>query len=286
MILIIKRYLTRMKSKASAVLLDNDVIINNVYDFDPAQTFDCGQAFRWNQNQNGNWVGIVKDKMIELCYSDNTITLYNTNLQEYQSFWKEYLDLEFDYSSVIEKFKEDPVLYKAAIENRGIRILKQDSWEALCSFIISQNNNIPRIKGIIERLCINFGERIKGGYSFPTADTLAKLTPDDLLPIRAGFRARYIIDAAQKFSTNMIDTHLIKTADIDTARAELMKIIGVGEKVADCTLLFGFHRIDALPKDVWIKRVIKDIFNGTFPECAKGYEGIAQQYLFNYIRNL
>ncbi|MBQ1182924.1 MAG: DNA-3-methyladenine glycosylase 2 family protein [Clostridia bacterium] len=213
------------------------------------------------------------------------MTLYDCTLDEYERIWRNYLDIDRDYGKIIDIISENEVLKNAAAENLGIRILRQDKWETLCSFIISQNNNIPRIKGIVERLCENFGEALDDdGYTFPSAETIAGLTPEDLAPIRSGFRARYIIDGAKKFLSGEIDLDLIETADIDTARAELMKITGVGIKVADCTLLFGFNRIDALPKDVWIKRAIEEYFNGTFPECAKGYEGIAQQYLFNYIR--
>lgn len=264
---------------------NGNVIIKGVANFNLKQTFDCGQAFRWTEISESLWRGIANNRIIEIGYKDEKIILFNTNIAEYESFWRNYLDIDRDYSEIIKIISSNEILKEAAKQNYGIRVLKQDRWEALCSFIISQNNNIPRIKGIIERLCENFGQPLEIGYSFPTAEKIASLTVEDLACIRSGFRARYIIDGAKKYINGDIDLEVIATADIDTARNELMKITGVGTKVADCTLLFGFNRIEALPKDVWIKRAISEYFDGEFPECALPYAGIAQQYLFNYIRS-
>ncbi len=270
--------------KPYAQQVGNNVIIFGVDNFDLEQTFDCGQAFRWVKFDETSWHGIALGRYIKIGLTDKNIILYNTTLDEYNEKWKTYLDIERDYSIIISTISSNDILKKSAEENKGIRILRQEEWETLCSFIISQNNNIPRIKGIIERFCELFGEKIDGGYTFPKAEKIAILKPEDLSSIRCGFRARYIIDAAKKYTTGEIDIEKIKNADIDEARDELMKIIGVGNKVADCTLLFGFGRINALPKDVWIKRAITEYFNGTFPKEALSYAGIAQQYLFNYIR--
>lgn len=271
--------------KPTAYQDGQNVVISGVKNFGLAQTFDCGQAFRWVEADKGLWSGIALGRRLLVGVDCGNIILHDTTLDEYTEKWREYLDIDRDYGAVIEKISDNEIFKKAAEENGGIRILRQDKWEALCSFIISQNNNIPRIKGIIERLCENFGEKLPdGGYAFPSAESLAALSPDDLAPIRCGFRARYIIDGANKYLNGDIDLKVIAEGDIDSARNELMKIVGVGTKVADCTLLFGFGRIDALPRDVWIKRAISEYFDGTFPECAKGVEGIAQQYLFNYIR--
>ncbi len=274
------------KYNPTAIEKNGNVIITGVEHFGLSETFDCGQAFRWEPFDETSWVGIALGRKLRVGHNDGTITLYDCSLSEYEEKWRKYLDIDRDYGKIIDTISNDTILKSAAAQNKGIRILKQDTWEALCSFIISQNNNIPRIKGIISRLCENFGQPLKnGGFNFPTAEKIASLTVADLSPIRAGFRARYIIDGAKKYINGDIDLELIATADTDTARAELMKITGVGVKVADCTLLFGFQRIDALPKDVWIKRAIDEYFNGKFPECAEQYAGIAQQYLFNYIRN-
>lgn len=264
---------------------DGNVQIFGVEHFGLEETFDCGQAFRWEPFDDTSWVGIALGRKLRVGQNNGVITLYDCALDEYEAKWRSYFDIDRDYGAIIDIISENETLKNAANQNSGIRILKQDKWEALCSFIISQNNNIPRIKGIVERLCEHFGDPLpNGGYTFPSAEKIAVLEPDDLAPIRSGFRARYIIDGARKYLNGGIDLELISSADTDTARAELMKITGVGVKVADCTLLFGFQRIDALPKDVWIKRALEEYFDGHFPECAAQYAGIAQQYLFNYIR--
>ena len=175
---------------------------------------------------------------------------------------------------------------KACEEYYGIRILHQKPWEALCSFIISQNNNIPRIMGIIDRLCENFGEK-KGenDYAFPSYESLKSLTVEDLSPLRAGFRHKYIVDAVQKLCSGEIELEKIKEMPIEEARTELMKIKGVGAKVAECTLLYGFGRKEAFPVDVWVKKIMAEMYPEGLPECCKNIEGIAQQYLFHWRRN-
>ncbi|MBQ9769516.1 MAG: DNA-3-methyladenine glycosylase 2 family protein [Clostridia bacterium] len=211
--------------------------------------------------------------------------LYDTSEEDFLNIWKDYFDLDRDYGEIIEVISENEVLKAASGFAGGIRILRQDPWEALCSFIISQNNNIPRIKGIVERLCASFGEEIKEGfYSFPTAEKIAALTLEDLAPLRSGFRAKYILDGAKRVASGEIDLDALKELALDEARQELMKIYGVGEKVADCTLLFGLSHIDAFPKDVWIKKAMAKLFDGSLPECAAPYAGIAQQYIFHYAR--
>ena len=154
----------------------------------------------------------------------------------------------------------------------------------MVSFIISANNNIPRIKGIVDRLCETFGEGESGQKSFPSAEKLSTLTVEDLAPLRSGFRAKYIIDAAKKVANGSINLEKLKNCDSDSAREKLMEIYGVGEKVADCTLLFGLSHINVCPKDVWIKRALSVLYDGKFPKCAESYAGIAQQYLFFYAR--
>ena len=207
---------------------------------------------------------------------------------EFRAVWYDYFDLGESYRAIRARIsrEEDPFLFRACGHGRGIRILRQEPWEALCTFIISQNNNIKRIKGIVSRLCENFGESIGSGYGFPTAAALSRLAPDDLAPLRAGFRNKYIIDAAKKVAGGEVDLELCRTLPYEDARLELMKIKGVGVKVADCALLFGFYRVDAFPKDVWVKRVMAQWYPNGLPSCTKGLEGIAQQYLFHYIRSL
>ena len=172
----------------------------------------------------------------------------------------------------------------------GIRILRQDSWETLCSFIISQCNNITRIKGIVERLCELFGDECKANgvsfYTFPTAERLAALEPSDLAGIRSGYRAEYIIAAARAVTNGDINLDALKTCDYREAIKTLRQIRGVGEKVANCVVLFGLYHMEAFPIDVWMKRALKEHFPADFDPTSLGaYAGLAQQYIFYYARS-
>lgn len=261
------------------------IVFENVYPFDLDQTLDCGQSFRWKKNPDGSYTGVVFNMVATAMYENNTLTL-TCDKDCDAKLWEEYFDLSLDYKKIKEDLsKIHPVLNEASNYAGGIRILKQDPFEALITFIISQNNNISRIKGIVERLCENFGEKIADTYyAFPTPQRLASLTVDDLIPIRAGFRHRYIIDAAKKVSSGEIDLNKLYTAKYDDAQKELMKITGVGVKVADCVLLYGLHRLESFPLDVWMKRAIKVLFDNMDPAVFGDYGGIAQQYIFHYSR--
>ncbi len=249
-------------------------------------TLDCGQSFRW-EKENNIWTSAVRGKKISVEQIDeNTICFLNTTKDAFNGIWKTYFDLERDYVSITSRFESDEYLKKSTEEYYGIRVLNQEPWEALCSFIISQNNNIPRIKGIIKRLCENFGEDLGGIYSFPSAEKLSKLTVEDLSPLRSGFRAKYIIDAAQKVANGEIDFDKIIESDIEYGRHELMKIKGVGPKVAECCLLYGCRKSDAFPIDVWVKRIMAEMYPEGLCECAYPEIGIAQQYLFHWRRNI
>lgn len=264
---------------------DNKIHITNATNFDLEQTLDCGQAFRWSRNESGIWHGIAFGKYIELYENNGDVIINGSNKDDFEKIWQNYFDLERDYAQIIKEVSVDTTVKKAAEYSCGIRLLNQEPWEALCSFIISQNNNIPRIKGIIERLCENFGNKINGGYTFPSAEVIAQLTLDDLSVIRSGFRAKYILNAAQKVVSREIELEALKHTDYDTARKILMTIKGIGPKVADCVLLYGLGHKTAFPRDVWINRALEQMFDGNIPDCAKRYGGIVQQYIFHYIRN-
>lgn len=253
--------------------------------FDLKNTFDCGQCFRWNENPDGSFTGIVKDKSVRIYRDSDKIIIENSTEDDFKNLWENYLDLNVCYDDIRNEIISLDSRLKCAVDSiDGIRILNQEPWEALCSFIISQNNNIPRIKLIVSRLCENFGEPINGGYTFPSADKIATLSVDDLAPLRSGFRAKYIIDAAQKVSSGEVNLEKMRTAPIDECRKELMTIKGVGPKVAECTLLYGLHRLEAFPIDVWMKKALSTLFNGISPENLGQYAGIAQQYIFHYSR--
>ena len=264
---------------------ENFIVIPDVRDLDLEQTLDCGQSFRWEKQDDGSFSGVAFGKYVNISLDGTDMIIKNAVTGD-EKIWRDYFDLELDYGKIRGDIsKLHPVLKDAARYAPGIRILCQEPYEALCTFIISQNNNIKRIKGIVARLCESFGDELEQGvYTFPTAERLAGLTPDDLAPLRAGFRNRYIIDSAKKVASHEVDLELCKTADYEAARAELMKITGVGVKVADCTLLFGMHRVEAFPVDVWMKRAMEKLFPDMTANDFGEYAGIAQQYIFHYSR--
>lgn len=260
-----------------------EIITKN--EFDLRNTFECGQCFRWNETDDGSYCGIVKGKYAQIYRDGDSIVIKNCTEQEFYEIWKDYFDLDNDYNKIRSEIADiSPELKHAVDSIDGIRILNQEPWEALCSFIISQNNNIPRIKGIVSRLCENFGEKISNGYSFPSAETIAKLSVEDLAPLRSGFRARYIIDAAQKVASGSVDFESIRCTTLEQGRKELMTITGVGKKVAECTLLYGLHRLEAFPIDVWMQKALSTLFKEINIYNLGIYAGIAQQYIFHYSR--
>lgn len=266
---------------------DGTMIVKNVTSLDLGETLDCGQSFRWRDNGDGSFTGVAYEKLVTVSIRDKDLHIENTTEQDFEKIWRNYFDLDLDYDSIRSSIGEiHPVLKEASAYAPGIRILRQEPWEALCTFIISQNNNIKRIKGIVDRLCTTFGNKIgdTNFYTFPKPEILAKLTPDDLAPLRAGFRNKYIIDASRKVANGEVDLEKCKNVPYDDARAELCKIKGVGNKVADCTLLFGMHRIEAFPIDVWMRRAMERLFPNMTGEDFGEYAGIAQQYIFHYAR--
>ncbi len=251
--------------------------------FSLEQTLDCGQAFRWTQTQ-GYWLGCARGKVLKAREIGDKIELSCTQ-EEFDELWKNYFDLNSDYEKTrLQLSKMNKILKEASDFAPGIHILAQEPWEALCSFIISQNNNIPRIKGIISKLCTSFGQDLGEIYSFPSAEVLAKCSLDDLAPIKSGFRAKYILSAATMVASGEIDLGGIYDMPLMDAKNELMKIKGVGPKVADCALLYGFHRTECFPMDVWMKRAMEILLPDNKPEDFGKNAGIAQQYIFHYSR--
>ena len=275
----------QMAVKNTYIIEENKIIVAPEC-FDLALTLDCGQSFRWVQIGDDEWHGVAYSRPLTLKKTEKGIEFIGTNKEDFEKIWLAYFDLERDYDVLCNRFKADRYLSEAVDTCYGIRLLRQEPWEAICSFIISQNNNIPRIKGIIDRLCRLLGEHLgDDDYSFPSAQKIAEAGVEALAPIRAGFRAKYIIDAAQKVANGEIDIEKIYALTIDEGRDELIKIKGVGEKVAQCSLLYGFGKIDAFPVDVWVKRIMSELYPDGLPECTNGVRGIAQQYLFHWRRN-
>ena len=256
-------------SGSDIILYEDDLVLDDV--------LDTGQAFRWDKIGENTYFGYCLDHPLEISGSDGRFVLKNTSEEDFLGVWAPYFDLETDYSALRKLYSSDAVLCSACEFSRGIRLLRQDSWEALVSFIFSSNNNITRIKGIISRLAAHYGH-------FPTAGELSIETPESLGYLRAGFRAKYIVDAAQKVASGEVDLKKAAVLPYEEAKAELMKIKGVGPKVADCVLLSGMYRTEAFPIDVWMKRVMEEYYKDGLPREFYETRGIAQLYLFNYIR--
>lgn len=265
---------------------NNDIILHGVKCLDLELTLDCGQAFRWVKEKDGSFSGVASGVYLNISkIGEDTFLLKDTSENDFENIWRKYFDFDRDYVKICETLKEDKLLASTIDEYYGIRILNQDSWEALCSFVISQQNNIKRIKGIIERLCEKYGQEIKKGfYSFPSAKRLSKLSVEDFEELGTGYRAKYLEKLAKGVASGEIDLEKIKNLPLDKARKELLNIYGVGIKVANCALLFGFGFYDAFPVDVWMKRVMEYYPDG-LPKCFDGIGGIAQQYLFHWARN-
>ncbi|MDR1364694.1 MAG: DNA-3-methyladenine glycosylase 2 family protein [Oscillospiraceae bacterium] len=258
------------------------ISISITKNFNLKKTLECGQCFRWSY-EHPKWVGIVFDFKAYLYVKNENLIIESDN--ENIDFWKNYFDLNLDYF-IFDKeiIKLDPLFENIYREGKGIRILRQDPWEVLCSFIISQNNNIPRIKLIIKKLCENFGNKIKDYFSFPSPKILSQLTEDDLSVIRSGFRAKYLIDAAKKVYKKQVDLEKIFFLNFTQAHFLLRTISGVGPKVSNCVLLYGFHKLEAFPNDVWVQKAIKEFFPHKTSQSFGKYAGIAQIYLYYWIR--
>lgn len=263
----------------------NGIILKGVECLSLPLTLDCGEAFRWAEQEDGSWSGAAYGKYLNIKEENGNFILKDTSLEDFENVWRNYFDLDRDYAAICTKLKEDELVRETIDEYYGIRILNQEPWEALVSFVISQQNNIKRIKGIIKRLCDTYGEKIcDGWHAFPTSKTLSKLSVEDFEAIGLGYRAKYVKKLADDVESGVIDLAAIKAMDLDDAKKTLLSIYGVGEKVANCALLFGFQFIRCFPVDVWMKRVLQYYPDG-LPECFSGYEGIAQQYLFHWARN-
>lgn len=280
---------------------NNKVIIEGIKDFDPVHIFECGQCFRWNKEEDNSFTGVAFERVLNVKSEDDKIILSNTNLEDFNNIWYNYFDLERDYGEMKEELSEDEILKEAVKFGSGIRILKQEPFETLISFIISANNAIPRIKSSIERLSKRYGKYIgeyncKDYYAFPTAEALSKVDVEELKETKIGFRAKYVSSAAKRVYNGEADLNDIKTLDTDEAREKLMEFQGVGPKVSDCILLFAMEKYDAFPIDVWVKRIMEYFYlkedtsmkkiQRYGEEKFKDLAGFAQQYLFYYAREL
>lgn len=275
------------------------VWIQDVTDFCPQHIFECGQAFRWNRDKRG-YIGIVGDKVIRADYheEEQMLVLENCTLEDYHHVWKHYFDLDRDYGKLKKQLSSDEIMKDAVQYGRGIRVLNQDPWETLISFIISANNNLKRIQGIIEKLSIKYGREINWDgnccHTFPTPGSLAFAREEDLKACGCGYRGSYIKKTARMVVDGLVLPYQLKHLPYEEAHKALLGCSGVGDKVADCILLYSMEKTEAFPVDVWMKRVMEYFYVGQ-PASAKQIKsiaakrfgkvaGLAQQYLFYYAR--
>lgn len=264
-------------------------------DFEPEHIFECGQCFRWNKELDGSYTGVAKNKILNIEKKGEKIFFNNTSKKDFLEIWVNYFDLNRDYS-IIKNHIRDEKLNDIIEFGKGIRILDQDEWETLVSFIISANNRILMIKRVIENLSQKYGDYIgtyKGNkyYSFPTSEKLNLTTENEIRMMKTGFRAKYIKDAAEIVSNDKDWLYSLKGLNYDTALEEIKKIKGVGDKVGNCILLFSMNKYEAFPVDIWMKRIMGEIYGikGKPEDIRKKsekiygkYSGFAQQYLFYY----
>lgn len=287
-------------------MYEQQYILKNTSSFEPKHIFECGQCFRWDEEKDGSYTGVVKNNVINVKKVDNAIYFSSFGADNLETLITEYFDLKRDYEKIkCELSKIDNYLANSIKYGSGIRILNQDLWETIISFIISANNNIPRIKGIIERLSKKYGNKIewKGRdyYTFPTIEELAKASVEDLRKLGLGFRDVRVYETTHKILNKEVNLEkLHEEPDTQKARDTLLTLAGVGPKVADCILLFStLKRLDVFPIDVWVRRVMNELYlkkedetkvnKREIEKLAKekygALEGIAQQYLFYWKRD-
>ena len=266
----------------------------NQNDFELAHIFECGQCFRWKKEDDGSYIGVIKNGIVCIKKEKDKIIVHSSLDNEEEI--KEYLDINTDYSKIkLILQKDDESMKEAITYGRGIRILNQDPWEMLISYIISAANNIPRISKCIENISKSYGEKVifndKEYYLFPTPEMLSQATLEELRGLNLGFRDKYIYSATKLVFDGKVNLENIARMPYKAAKKELTKIPGVGEKVADCILLFSMKKKEAFPVDTWIKKVMGEIYIDSqnikkIAEYAENkfgeYAGIAQQYLFYY----
>lgn len=281
---------------------DNKVILEGVSDFDPKHIFECGQCFRWKDQGDGSYTSVAKGRVINVSREGDTIYLKNTNLEDFNNIWKDYFDLDTDYSKIKNELRNmDEYLEKATEFGWGIRLLRQDPWEMIISFIISSNNRIPMIQKAIKNLSREYGTYIgsyegEDYYDFPTPQQLSKASIEEIRACSTGFRDKYIKSTTEEVIKNNDDVYSYRNLSTEDCIKELLKFNGIGPKVGDCIALFGMQKYDTFPVDVWVKRVMQEFYvedDMSLPKIRKyaidkfgDLSGFAQQYLFYYAREL
>ena len=281
---------------------DDKVILEGVENFNIKQIVECGQCFRWEKAGELDYIGVAFGRVIEVVQEGDRVVIYNTNEEDFKNIWFNYFDLDRDYSKVKEELAHDEILSKSVEFGYGIRILNQEYFEILISFIISARNSIPSIMKTIKKISEKWGEPIeyKGNvyYTFPMAERLKGVTLEEIQETGASFRSKYILDTIQNVNNSNenkeYDLDYIASLDADECHTALQKFKGVGAKVADCIMLFSMGKTSAFPVDVWVKRAMMYFYNAEEGSLNKirifarnkfgNVAGFAQQYLFYYAR--
>ena len=283
---------------------EQKLVLKNIDSFKLEDIFECGQCFRWDKQEDGSYIGVIKNGVLKVSKHGKSVAFEGVLEGDINSIVYDYFDLETNYNDFKDRLSKIDDNMKRSIEfGNGIRILNQDLWEMVISFIISANNNIPRIKGIINRISEKVGQKVtwngKDYFLFPSPEELSKLSVADLRALGTGFRDKRIYNTTQMVINKEINLDsLIKIKSTEEIRNELLKLDGVGEKVADCILLFALHRFDTFPVDVWVRRVMNVLYIHNEDEAKVNkkqirevayslfgeIEGIAQQYLFYWAR--
>ena len=264
------------------------MVTREIRNFNLSQICRSGQCFRMREREEGIFSVIAGDRYVEIHQLGN-LCKFQCSKEEFDDFWKSYFDLDEDYGRYVGQVKsEDTYLKAAASYGEGIRILRQDLWEMIVSFLISQQNNIPRIFRCIENICEEYGEarinsRGETYYAFPRPEVLAELEEDALKSCNLGYRSKYVVRSARSVLSGEIDLEKLFCKTYREAREELLKLYGVGEKVADCICLFALHQLEAFPVDTHIRQALEEHYKEGFPvDRYEGIQGIMQQYIFYY----
>ncbi len=279
---------------------DGGLIVKGLKDFNTTHIFENGQSFRWYKEEDGSYTVVAGGKVANFLQRDDLLYADRVNKLDWEKFWHNYFDLDRDYGEIKRILSKDPVMEEAIRHGEGIRLLRQDPYETVISFIISANNQIPRIKKAVETISTDLGEYIcsyKGReyHSFPEPVKLANKTPEYIKEVyRVGFRAERLKEVSRRVAYGEFDLNLVNDADLGEARQMLMTLPGVGPKVSDCILLFAYSKGRAFPVDVWVKRIMEHLYlgkdakkktlEGSGDELFGDLAGYAQQYLFYYAR--
>lgn len=258
------------------------MIISFDDDFNIRRIANSGQCFRFIEKENEIFENTALGHVLRMRQTGEAKVDFDCDSAEFDNFWRSYFDLDTNYSDIRKKAANDPFLNYCCSNGVGIRILKQDSWETFISFIISQRKSIPAIKTSIERLSRACGAKLsENSHAFPTSEAILSCDPSLLESCGLGYRLPYIIEAAESYANGSFSVPRLNSLSDEKLFEELKKYNGVGDKVASCTALFGFHRLDFFPKDVWIKRALENKYPQGFDfDLYAPYNGVIQQYIF------